>query len=538
MWTLLALLIVVGLVLATAEILIHRAQPILKARVIDTLSTRFDSSVQLKTFHVSVLRGLEVSGGGLALYPHELPQSVPLLSIQQFSFHTGWWNLLRTPMYIDTVQVRGLEMHLPPASQRGNVQPSPAARPEQHDRQHRIKINAGRIEIEEAVLTLGTSKPGKLPLTFNISHIELASVAEGKAMQYRASLVNPRPRGDIVCSGHFGPFQLEQPGDTPLDGRYTFSHANLSDFRGIGGILSSTGTFHGTLNNLTADGETDTPDFRLSSGNHPMPLHTRFHALIDGTNGDTYLQPVDAMLAGSHIVASGKVVRDPAAHGRIIHLDVTAGPANIRDFLQLAVKTQPPLMSGQLHLHTSFDLAPGAGTIPRRMRMAGNFSIADAHFSNPKWQAAIAELSLRSQGKMDQARSLADARKQGVPVSFPEVASQMRDGFRLAAGRFTFDHLTYEVPGAEIALDGVYSLDGRQFDLHGAVATQARASQMVTGWKSLMLKAVDPFLAKHGAGMEIPISITGTRSDPHFGLDFHNRKQDERLLPPGHTPPK
>jgi len=57
------------------------------------------------------------------------------------------------------------------------------------------------------------------------------------------------------------------------------------------------------------------------------------------------------------------------------------------------------------------------------------------------------------------------------------------------------------------------------------VRTTATASQMTTGWKSKLLKPVDRFLKKNGAGMEIPVKITGTKSDPQFGLDF-GRKQN------------
>jgi hypothetical protein len=37
---------------------------------------------------------------------------------------------------------------------------------------------------------------------------------------------------------------------------------------------------------------------------------------------------------------------------------------------------------------------------------------------------------------------------------------------------------------------------------------------------------VDPFFNKHGAGTEIPFTVTGTKGDPKFGLDlFHHDKQ-------------
>ena len=46
-------------------------------------------------------------------------------------------------------------------------------------------------------------------------------------------------------------------------------------------------------------------------------------------------------------------------------------------------------------------------------------------------------------------------------------------------------------------------------------------SQMVASWwKSLLLKPVDPFFRKDGAGAEIPVKVSGTRSAPKFGLDL------------------
>ena len=42
---------------------------------------------------------------------------------------------------------------------------------------------------------------------------------------------------------------------------YTFEHADLSVYGGIGGILSSTGTFDGAFQHINVSGTTDTPDF-------------------------------------------------------------------------------------------------------------------------------------------------------------------------------------------------------------------------------------------------------------------------------------
>ena len=67
-------------------------------------------------------------------------------------------------------------------------------------------------------------------------------------------------------------------------------------------------------------------------------------------------------------------------------------------------------------------------------------------------------------------------------------------------------------------LTGRYSLDGKEFDFRGKARLEAKLSQTVTGWKSLVLKPVDPLFHKHGAGTEVAVKITGTQSEPHFGL--------------------
>jgi len=51
-WVLISLLIAVCVLAAIGEIVMHRAMPILKGRVIETLSTRFASRVEMDKFSV------------------------------------------------------------------------------------------------------------------------------------------------------------------------------------------------------------------------------------------------------------------------------------------------------------------------------------------------------------------------------------------------------------------------------------------------------------------------------------------------------
>jgi len=101
-----------------------------------------------------------------------------------------------------------------------------------------------------------------------------------------------------------------------VSGTYSFDHADLARSRHWR-ILSSTGKYDGILDKIVVDGATDTPDFRLATSGRAVPLHTDFHAIVDGTSGDTYLQPVKARILNSSLVANGSVVRRKILKGTV-----------------------------------------------------------------------------------------------------------------------------------------------------------------------------------------------------------------------------
>jgi hypothetical protein len=136
------------------------------------------------------------------------------------------------------------------------------------------------------------------------------------------------------------------------------------------------------------------------------------------------------------------------------------------------------------------------------------------NFTNPKVQDRIDSMSMRAQGRPKDAGAAGNDRQ-------AEVQSEMTAHFNLAQGVISVSDLHYEFPGVLVLMNGVYSTDGNQFEFKGHVRTQATASQMVTGWKSWLLKGVDPFLQKNGAGLELPVSISGTKGDVNFGLALH-----------------
>jgi hypothetical protein len=141
-WVGISVSIAIMVLFIVGEIVIRHAGPLLKGRVEETLSTRFNSRVELDSLNVRILRGLEISGSGLKIYP---PASVvaagdkqPLIAIKNFSFRAGLIGLFIKPTHVRLVNVSGLEINIPPANMRLSSS---------GDQQHRgkIKIAAEKI---------------------------------------------------------------------------------------------------------------------------------------------------------------------------------------------------------------------------------------------------------------------------------------------------------------------------------------------------------------------------------------------------------
>ncbi len=512
--------------IATLSYIAHQAEPILRRRVIAFLEARFRCPVELDALHISVVKGLEVSGSGLRILRQPEPtQDVsapvitgrpPLLTVSDFQFHTGIRALLEPTMRVVTVHVQGLQLNIPPRRERDALLP-----PEDPRRRSQpgLRIAIDRVVCTDATLTIETAKPDKPPRVFAIQNLTLTDIGPETPFHFDASLVNPIPKGDIHAVGHFGPWNPDGPRDSNIDGNYTFTDADLGTIKGIGGILSSIGHFGGTLDQIAVTGTTDTPDFHLDVSEHPMPLHTEFQALVDGTSGDTTLTSVRATLLQTVLQASGTILRTRQAGtpqaggqptGHDIELTVSSGHARIEDVLQLGAKTSPPLMRGALTLKTRLSIPPGHETVSKKMRLQGNFTLNGITFSNPKFQDTVDKLSVRANGDLE------DPHPNGLPV----VRSEMDGSFTLANAVVHLPGLNYQIPGAQVHLAGDYSLDGQTCEFAGTVRTKATASEMLTGWKSLLAKPFDGLLKKDGAGVEVPIKISGTRSDPKLKLDF------------------
>jgi hypothetical protein len=189
-----------------------------------------------------------------------------------------------------------------------------------------------------------------------------------------------------------------------------------------------------------------------------------------------------------------------------VTLDVTMDDARLEDVLWLAVKTPKPPMTGALQLETVLILPPGKQDVVEKLRLDGTFSIAGTRFTDPEIQNKIEGLSQRSQGVT-------------TPGKASSVTSDFKGSFKLADGVLRIPSVAFDVPGAVVRLAGAYAIKPETIDFAGTLFMEAKISETMTGFKSLLLKAVDPLFKGENGGSAIPIKISGQRSNPTFGLD-------------------
>ena len=514
-------LVVLGLVLTAARV--PFSSETLRKRVITTLSEHLDAKVELGELTLHLFPELHAVGTALEIRLKGRRDVPPLISVKRFTVDASLLGLWRR--HVTRVNLEGLDIEIPPKDhdEEHDSAPQPAgphptdgdecARRESH---RRLSGEAGsdlpvrdvivdEVVANEAQLVILPRNANKGPKIWSLHELHVQSVGFDQKMPFQSLLTNAVPPGEITTSGTFGPWHVDEPGETPVDGGFTFDHADLSVFRGISGILSAHGSYGGTLNTLDVHGETETPDFMVNISGHTVPLKTKYHAIVDGTNGDTVLEQIDASFLNTSLVARGGVYGVKGVKGRTVTLDITMDKARLEDVIRLAVKTPKAPMTGALSLKTKFDLPPGKRDVVEKLRLGGQFVINNGRFTDAAVQQQINELSRRARGKL-------------VNDAPQRVNSDFTGRFTLADGRLALQSVAFNVPGAVVELSGEYGLQTETIAFSGNLFMDAKISQTTTGLKSLLLKMVDPLFRKNGRTV-IPIKIGGTRHNPSFGLD-------------------
>jgi hypothetical protein len=514
--TLLALFV---LLLVSSGLLIRwaiNATPTVRDSVVSALIARFASKVDIADLQVDILPDPRVSGHGLVLRHNGRTDVPPLITIDSFDASGGIRGLFGRPLQLRDVTVEGLNIRIPPGGLDGidAVDDDQPLRPKDTPPP---AVTVGRpapppfvietFRSRRAHLEIATRRKNRLPRIFEIEDLVMRRFGAAEGAAFTAGVNNPIPSGRIETSGTFGPWNAADPDLTPIGGEYAFKKANLDDIKGISGTLSSVGTYSGVLRRIDVAGQTETTDFSIDLAGRPVPLRTQFKAIVDGTNGDTWLEHVDATLARTTILASGAVVRTQNIKGRRVSLDLEIRDGHIEDLMRLAVKTERNPLVGGINLQTTFLLPAGEGDVVSRLQLSGHFDLRQAQFTSIDVQRKINVLSSRGRG---------DETADGTGHS---VVSNLKGKFTLKDSNLTFSELTFAVPGAVVQLSGTYRLRDELMNFKGYFLADATLADMTSGVKSLLARLAQPFFRRPGGGSKIPIRISGPRSNPTFGLD-------------------
>ena len=507
-----SLVVVAGIVL----IVLARNWPFTQQAVTKALQDRFARTVQIRSFRKTYFPPGCVAEG--VSFLHRKRQDLPpLITVQTLIIRGSYNGLLRIHKRLDEVQVKGLHVLIPPPGPSG--QP-PSVMPLTTSTSG-ASVTIGEITTDGALLEFMPGQPGQEPFKLLVHQLTLDNVGENGVIPYHAALLNTEPPGEIRSDGKVGPWNENDPGSTPVTGSYTYEHANLAAFEGISGTLSSQGKFSGTLRHIDTNGEIDVPDFRLSGSSHTVHLDSRFQVVVDGTNGDTSVQNVDAHFQRTTVTSKGSVAGQPGQHGKIVRLEMAVNTGRIEDLLFLFTEEKRPSLTGSINLRATVQVPSGPPGFLRKLELAGSCGIGSERFTNPKVQQPLNALT-----------QSADGENKKQQAEDPEtVLSQLGGQVSVKNGVATLSNVFFSAPGTRAQLQGTYNLVDRKVDLHGILYTNGKLSDTTSGFKALVLKAVGPLLKQKSVTV-VPFSITGTPSDPPFGLDFAVRRRESALPAP------
>mgnify|MGYP000879908341 CR=1 FL=1 len=114
-----AVLIVVGLVLTYYA---RQMEPMARDWIVQHLSEKFESDVELKELRVSAIPRLHVVGKGVLLRWKHRSDVPPMIRLGEFSFQVKWSDLAAPTKHISLIKLKDFELNLPPREDRASSQ--------------------------------------------------------------------------------------------------------------------------------------------------------------------------------------------------------------------------------------------------------------------------------------------------------------------------------------------------------------------------------------------------------------------------------
>src|SRR5262249_41952526 len=153
-----------------------------------------------------------------------------LISIKRFTVDASVLGLRRH--HVGNVALEGLDIEIAPEQADGeiNTQGSRSSRGsrgsqssgENQGSSYGDDVVIDTLDSSDARIVVIPRRKNRQPKIWEVHTLRMHRVGIGQSMPFDATLTNAVPPGEIVTSGHFGPWREHDPGATPIDGRFTF----------------------------------------------------------------------------------------------------------------------------------------------------------------------------------------------------------------------------------------------------------------------------------------------------------------------------
>lgn len=470
--------------------------PFTESAVIQSLEEASSSKVEIKHFRGTYFPHPGCIAEGVTFRRGSNQNVPPLITIPKLVIQTNFLGLITKN--ISRIQADGMAVFIPSQATTEKFGSS-------------SDVTIDELIANGATLKFQSGAAKKPPAKFDIHECTLRGIGVGRAVAFKVKLFNPEPPGEIAAEGKLGPLRIKETNETPVSGEYKFDHADLGVFKGVGGLLSSTGRFNGTLERIVIEGSTDTPEFNVSRSSHNVDLRAQFNAVVNARTGDVYLNQVDCQFWKTNVVWSGSIARTNEK-SRITQLDMQSREGRIEDLLDLFISESKPPLTGITGFRGHIVLPSTPDPFLKRVQLIGDFGVDSGSFTKPQTQQDVNKLSAEARAQNDQ-----------NPAT---VLSDLKGHVVLKNGTATFSYLSFTIPGAFAIMQGNYDLISQKINLHGVLRLDATLSHMGHGPKALLLKTLEPFFKRKSKGSKVAVKITGNYDHPLFGVDLTGQKEN------------
>ena len=467
------------------------------------------SQIQIARYKRTYLPNPGFVAMGVTLRRKSAPDQPPLGTADQLVVQGTWLDLFLLRQKVQLVDIKGLHLLIPEPGSKANEEDFPPGSTADFAGPDTVIES---LKIHNSLLEVMRPSGGRL--SFPVRELDMRTFAKGRPDEFVVDMDNALPHGRIQSTGSFGPIDVKNLANTPVTGTFRFTSIALHDVGDISGTMDSRGQYKGKLGAIEVSAQTKTPAFSVDGGK-ATPIDGQVSATVNGLNGEVLFHQIQAETGKTLLTAVGAVQGSP----KQTNLDIEISEGRAQDVMRPFMERAVPI-TGAVRLKCHVWLAPsgsGQGFL-QRLHVDGFFDVPNEIVTDKNKEKSLTDFSKRAQGHDG------NDQKDEANTNDSDALSSLKGHAIIRDGVATSHALNFDVAGASAVFDGTFNFHTEAVHMTGTMAMHSDFSHITTGFKSWLLKPLNPFMKKKTAGAVVPIAITGTPGKYQVGLDFSHKK--------------